>query len=101
MFGRTKPRVDPRQAGFAVRRDWRLDGSHEFLGFQLTEAGAGWFAVSDRAYWRRSHIRPTHSVVQISVRDFELHASRRECRSPDCPVASTVPAHATGRVVAQ
>jgi hypothetical protein len=101
VFGRNEMTAEPWQAGFAVRRDWRQDGSHEFIGFQLTEAAAGWFAVGDRAYWRRCHVRPTHSVVPISIHDFELHVSRRECRSPDCPVAPTVPMDASSRVVAQ
>jgi len=77
---------------FAVRRDWPVDGTHEFVGFSATAAEAGWFALADRSYWRRGPVRPGHSVVEISARDFDLHTRRRECRAPDCPVAAPVPA---------
>jgi hypothetical protein len=83
-------RLEPWQTGFAVRRDWSIDGTHEFVGFSATAADAGWFAVADRAYWRRSPMRPVHSVVETSLRDFKLHATRRACRAPDCPVAPPV-----------
>ena len=78
------------RSGFAVRRDWPMDGTHEFVGLSATSAEAGWFAVADRSYWRRGPVRPTYSVVEISVHDFCLHARRWGCRAPDCPVATPV-----------
>ena len=99
MSGRTRVRLAVWQPGFAVRRDWTVDGTHEFVGFQVTEAEAGWFAVADRACWRRSPSRPLHTVVEISVRDFELHRERRGCRSPDCPGARVAPVVAGGEGV--
>jgi hypothetical protein len=89
VFSRFKPRIEPWRPGYAVRRDWvTLGGSHEFIGFAMTRANAGWRAVADRAYWRRGPARPQHSVVEISMRDFVLHAGRRDCRSPDCPAGA-------------
>jgi hypothetical protein len=74
------------QARFAVRRDWP-DGTHDYVELCGTEARAGWAAMSNRMYWRRSHFRPSCSVVQISRRDYDLHHGRRQmCRAPDCPV---------------
>jgi hypothetical protein len=42
----------------------------------------------DRHYWRRGPMRPrSWAIVVISRRDFDLHALRPACRSPDCPSA--------------
>jgi hypothetical protein len=99
VFGRTEARVEPWQAGFAVRRDWSVDGSHEFVGFRLSAAEAGWFAESDHAYWRRGPVRPSHCIMEISARDFELHVGRRTCRSPDCPGTSAALVSVAGAAV--
>ena len=88
MFGRTTPRASRWEAGFAVRRDWTVDATHEFVGFRVTAQDATEFAVADRAYWRRGPIQPVHTVVQISVGAFELHLGRRACRAPDCPLVA-------------
>jgi hypothetical protein len=73
------------RAGYAVRRDWP-DGVHEFVGFRATRLEADRFVDGDRGYWRRGPVRPlAWTVVVISRRDFDLHAGRHECRSPDCP----------------
>ena len=78
-------RPEPPRNGFAVRRNWP-DGVHDFAGFALTAAGAGWFAVGDRRYWRKGPFRPvSYVVVAISVSDFELHGRRPLCKSPGCP----------------
>jgi hypothetical protein len=53
--------------------------------FEVSEELARAFIPDDVRYWRRGPIRPRHSVVAISVRDFELHLRRDPCRSPDCP----------------
>jgi hypothetical protein len=48
------------------------------------------FARRDREFWRRGPLHPrTWSVVVVSRRDALLHANRRDCRAPDCPVAAT------------
>jgi hypothetical protein len=75
------------RAGFCVRRDWP-DGTHEYVRFYPTRAEAGWATLADWAYWRRSHYRPSCSMVEISGRDFRLHGRRRDCRAPDCPLGS-------------
>lgn len=75
------------QPGYAVRRDWP-DGVHEFAGFRLTEDEAAHFLQGDYEYWRRGPMRPVHSLVVISGRDYELHHGRRDCRSPDCPTTA-------------
>jgi hypothetical protein len=86
VFGSRRSRLEPWRTGFAVRRGWPVDGTHEFVGFRVSRAAAGWFAVADRRYWRRCHVRPTYEIVAISARDFELHSRhRRLCRAPDCP----------------
>src|SRR6476620_2911751 len=84
--GRLKPAgPESSRNGFAVRRTWP-DGVHDFAGFELTAAAAGWFAVGDWRYWRKSPFRPvSYEVVAISVADFELHGRRPLCKSPDCP----------------
>jgi hypothetical protein len=69
-----------------VRRDWP-DGTHDMIALHGTEAEAGWAALADRGYWRRSHFRPSYSVVVISRRDFDLHGRRQLCQAPDCPSA--------------
>ena len=85
MVGRG--RIEPWEAGFAVRRDWP-DWSHEFVRFALNKKQAAGFVVADRRFWRRGPWRPTHEIVVISLRDFELHRTRHGCRAPDCPNAS-------------
>jgi hypothetical protein len=77
------------RAGYAVRRDWP-DGVHDFVGFCAVKVDALRFAGRDCEYWSRGPVRPRrYSVLVISRRDFDPHARRHECRSPDCPV----PAH--------
>src|SRR6266568_4067097 len=86
---RSRPVQDWR-AGCAVRRDWP-DGTHDIVGWRATALKAERFARRDREFWRRGPLRPrTWSVVVISRRDVLLHAKRRDCRAPDCPVAATV-----------
>jgi hypothetical protein len=80
----TSVRVRPWEPGWAVRRDWP-DGSHEFLRFEASEELARAFVPGDVRYWQRGPVRPRHSVVVISARDFELHHRRDPCRAPDCP----------------
>jgi hypothetical protein len=75
-----------------VRRDWSVDGTHEFVGWRATAEQAADFEARDRAYWTRGPIRPSWSVVALSRRDFALHARRHGCRAPDCPVADDRPA---------
>jgi hypothetical protein len=76
------------EAGYAVRRDW-ADGTHELVGFRWTGASASRFVDRDRRYWRRGPLRPcSWAVVMVSRRDFDLHATRHECRAPDCPTAA-------------
>jgi hypothetical protein len=85
VSGRKRVPDEPWRSVYAVRRDWPVDGTHEFVGLSGTAAEAGWYALADRSYWRRGPVRPTHSVVQISRHDFRLHGRRRSCRAPDCP----------------
>ncbi|GAA1802985.1 hypothetical protein GCM10009682_26040 [Luedemannella flava] len=73
------------RAGVAVRRDWP-DGTHDLFGWQAGAADLAASIRADRARWRRGPLRPTHSVVSLSGRDFVLHADRDGCRAPDCPV---------------
>jgi len=84
MAGTGLRRVESWRALYAVRRDWP-DGGHEFVGMNTSTVDAERFLSRDRRYWRLGPMRPTYAVVEISVRDFELHRVRRECRSPDCP----------------
>ncbi len=79
-------RVEPWRAAYSVRRDWP-DGTHEFVGLRISAKAAANFLARDRRFWRRAPMRPTHGVVEISIRDFDLHAARRGCRAPDCPSA--------------
>ena len=73
------------QSSWAVRRDWP-DGAHEFIGVRRTRRAAQRIGRGDQAFWRRSPLIPNLSVVEISKRDFELHARfRRDCKAPDCP----------------
>jgi len=83
-------RIEPWEAGFAVRRDWP-DRTHEFVRFGAIEADLAGFVEADRAYWRNGPWRPAHEVVVISQRDFDLHRRRPDCRAPDCPTGSHVP----------
>lgn len=71
-----------------MRRDWILDGTHEFVGFRATACEAALFIDADWSFWSKGPVRPKWSVVVISRRDFDLHARRRGCRAPDCPVAA-------------
>jgi hypothetical protein len=75
-------------AVYAVRRDWP-DGSHEFVGARDSKADAQRFVERDRQYWLPGPLRPEWSVVEISVRDFDLHAKRYGCRAPDCPIGAS------------
>jgi hypothetical protein len=77
-------RIEPWQAGYAVRRNWP-DHTHEYVRFGRTEVDAARYVESDRAYWRRGPWRPDHEIVVISLRDFRLHQGRANCRAPDCP----------------
>jgi hypothetical protein len=86
VFGRTKPRLLPWETGFAVRRDWP-DRSHDFVDFAVAACDAATASADGLAYWLRDARPPTHAVVAISVRDFELHLDRRGCKSPDFPEA--------------
>jgi hypothetical protein len=79
--------------GYAVRRDWE-DSAHEMISFRWTVVAAAKALDRDRRYWRRGPMRPVSwAIVLISKRDFDLHADRHGCRSPDCPSAVGV----TGR----
>jgi hypothetical protein len=79
------------EAGCAVRRDWP-DGTHELVGFRTSRPAADRFLRSDLRFWRRGPLQPlAWTVVVVSRRDFDLHAKRRECRSPDCPTAADLP----------
>src|SRR5258705_7368890 len=69
---------------YTVRRDWR-DGTHEYIGPRANEAAAERLARRDLTYWRRGPLRPTNTVGEISLRDYDLHSWRRDCRLPDCP----------------
>jgi hypothetical protein len=83
--------------GFAVRRDWP-DDTHEFVGLRETLEEAERFLSGDREYWRRGPLWPRdYPVVWISRHDFDLHANRRDCRSPECPTATSAPG-GSGRV---
>jgi hypothetical protein len=87
------PARQPWEAGYAVRRDWP-DGTHEIIGFRWTAAAAARLLAGDRHYWRRGPLRPSAwAMVVVSRRDFDLHARRPGCRSPDCPAAATVARH--------
>ena len=71
--------------GFALKRLWP-DGSHDYIRFSRNPGEAQRGVEPDRRYWRRSPYRPVdYRVVPISARDFDLHRSRRNCRSSDCP----------------
>jgi hypothetical protein len=62
---------------------------HEFIGVRRSRRAAQRLGRGDQAFWRRSPLVPQLSVVEISHRDFELHARyRRGCRAPDCPAPS-------------
>jgi hypothetical protein len=83
-------------SGYAVRRDWP-DGTHEFVAFRASGRAAARFIGGDREFWRRGPVRPLFwSTVVVSRRDFDLHVRRRECRAPDCPMASTSDTHLEG-----
>jgi hypothetical protein len=46
VFRRAGLPVEPWHPGFAVRREWPVNGSHELVGFRVTEPEAGRLAVS-------------------------------------------------------
>jgi hypothetical protein len=88
-------------AGFAVRCDYPSLGTHEFVGFRATFPRALAFGEADAAFFRRGPLRMDHSVVVMSLRDFDVHAHRKDCRSPDCPTGATTAAWTAGSVPAQ
>jgi hypothetical protein len=74
---------------WAVRRDWPIDGTHEFVCPRPDRRPAMRQLSRDRAFWRAGPIRPQLSVVRMSAHEFALHAkARRTCRAPDCAVAN-------------
>ena len=71
---------------WAVRRDWSVDLTHEFICPRLDHSAAYRAMGRDHAYWRGGPIKPELSLVRISMHDYLLHArGRRLCRAPDCP----------------
>jgi hypothetical protein len=83
-------RPDDWLAGFAVRRDWPC-GTHEIVRWRATIERAQQCAWTDIEYRRTGPWRPLAcTVVSISRRDFDLHAKRHDCRSPDCPTVASV-----------
>jgi hypothetical protein len=75
---------------WAVRRDWAIDGSHEFVCPRSNQRAAERQLAKDRAFWRRGPIRPALSLVQMSAHEFALHGkARRDCRAPDCALPPT------------
>ncbi|WP_155375788.1 hypothetical protein [Catellatospora vulcania] len=87
-FGLARRRMADAAAVYAVRRDWPDWHTHDFVAPRLAQAEAERAAAAELAYWRRSPARPEVSVVRISVNDFRIHRDRRDCRAPDCAVAS-------------
>jgi hypothetical protein len=90
VVGGPGPEGRPRSSTvlWAVRRDWPVDGTHEYIRARGERAAALRQLRSDRAYWVRSPQRPVLSVVRISAHEFALHhRGRRLCRGPDCPSA--------------
>lgn len=85
------------RAGFVVRCDFPVAGTHEFNGFRFRESAAYRFAAADAAFYAKGGVKVVHSVVRMSRRDFDLHAKRRECRSPDCPWWGSVVAREPSR----
>ena len=73
--------------GWAVRRDW--PGGHEFVGYRLSQDDAMVFALVDQRQWADCAADVTHSVVQIDVVAYELHAGKL-CSSADCPRGAMV-----------
>jgi hypothetical protein len=80
-----RPRMDSAAAGFAVRVDYPTVGTHEFVGFRRNANRAARLCRACALYYARGPLRMEHSVVVMSLRDFELHVRRRDCRAPDCP----------------
>jgi len=81
------PARPSRAVGWAIRRDWAVDGTHEFVRLGDDLSAVLRQAVRDCAYWRPGPVRPRVGVVRISHHEFWLHArARRGCRAPDCPV---------------
>jgi hypothetical protein len=72
----------------AVRLEWPNDPSHQFVGGSSSPERVERTARRLRAYWRTSPVRPTLSVVTMSENEFLLHRRRRDCRSPDCTIAT-------------
>jgi hypothetical protein len=72
---------------WAVRRDWPVDGTHEFICPSVDRRAATRQLAKDRTFWRFGPIRPRLSVVRLSAHEFALHGrARRLCRAPDCAV---------------
>jgi hypothetical protein len=86
-----RPRMSSAAAGYAVRCDYPTLGTHEFAGFRRTEAQASRLAVRLATFYRRGPLPMIHTVAWMSLRDFELHVRRRDCRSPDCPMGVPEP----------
>jgi hypothetical protein len=80
-----RPHMRPAGSGFVVRCDYPSLGAHEFVGFRRSYWRALRFARRDAAFYRRGPLRMVHSVVVMSLRDFDLHRHRASCRAPDCP----------------
>jgi hypothetical protein len=83
-----RPHMRPAGSGFAVRCDYPALGVHEFVGFRRSYWRTLRFARRDAAFYRRGPLRMVHSVVVMSLRDFDVHARRPSCRAPECPGSS-------------
>ena len=81
--------------GWAVRRDWQ--GGHELVGYRSSEDDALVFALFDARQWAGTPAEVAHSVVQVNVVAYELHAGLL-CTSLGCPIGTPVSADAFARV---
>lgn len=73
---------------WAIRRDWAVDGTHEFIRPRNRWRQIARQVTKDQAFWRTGPVRPTLSIVRMSIREFDLHGhARRDCRAPDCAVS--------------
>jgi len=90
--------IRPERVGLAVRRDWPQAG-HDFVAFGIDAGDTVRWIARDAGYWRPGPIRPSYSLVQMSARDFYLHARHRlACHAPDCPrPAASAAAWGSGR----
>ena len=76
-------------AGWCVRLDWP-DATHSFALYLATENGAAQRLAGLQRFWAPGPVRPDrYRVVPISRHDWQLHARRPRCASPDCPTAET------------